>query len=197
MSEANQIAYSLLAARNAARTALSAYSARGQLAAWRSAIPELPTDYVAAVDELALFTPQLIDELREGLASTLPHISRLNRAQPSKTAWSRPVDPEAQRGIWSGKRPWLKHAHDYLNQELSGPGHAISDSNLHALLETMLTLVNAFGHNLTASHETIAQLAIAEHGCTLAPTTAKQRVRTIRRLLEEGGLLITHRVGGH
>lgn len=183
--------------RNAAIAALRVLTARGQLSCWRRAIPELPHHYLDGVDTLEAFQDQLITRLQADRRAVAPHIARLNEHQPSPTCWARPAPDDARRGTWTGKTPWVTHAQDYLTTVMQGPSMAISAPNLRALLQAMVSLVSATGRGLTASHATIADLAREDHGCTLALSTATQRVRTMRRLLERGGFHRTHAVGGH
>lgn len=197
LEEARSRAYGLRIMGNAATAALRVSTARGQLSCWRRAIPDLPPDYLDGVDTLEAFQDQMIADLHDDQRAVAPHIARLNDAQPSRSCWARPVPEKAHRGIWTGKDPWVTHAHDYLTTAMQGPSMAISAINLRALLQALVSLVSATGRGLTASHRTIAELARRDHGCTLALSTATQRVRTIRRLLERGGFHRTHVVGGH
>lgn len=197
LEEARSIAFGLRTMHNAARAAARATTARGELTCWRRAIPALPEDYLAGVDMLEMFQERLIAELHADQAAIAPHIAELTQAQPSQKCWSRPVPEGAQRGTWTGKASWVTHAHDHLTPLMVGPSMAISAPNLRSLLQAMAGLVSPTGRDLTASHATVAKTACRDHGCTLALSTATQRVRTARRLLECGGFLLTHARGGH
>lgn len=194
--KATQSAVAIRCGINAARTAFHAYCARGQLAAWRTALRDLPTGYTDAVDYLEVFAARITDSLRADVDVIGPTIASLNAHQPSPTKWARPVSTDVQRGRWTGRAPWIAHADDYTAPLTSGPGKAISDHNRMALLEAIASFVDQNGHNLTASHQTIAQVAIDRYGCTLARSTATQRLKTLRRLLKRGGFVILHENGG-
>lgn len=197
LEEARSIAFGLRTMHNAARAASRVSTARGELTCWRRAIPALPEDYLEGVDTLEMFQDRLIAELHADQQAIAPHIAELTQAQPSQKCWSRPVPAEAQRGTWAGKASWVTHAHTHLTSLMVGPSMAISAPNLQALLQAMASLVSPTGRGLTASHATIAKIACQDYGCALALSTATQRVRTARRLMECGGFLLTHARGGH
>lgn len=201
-SEVCQSAFTIRCGINAARTALTAYSARGQLASWRMALPFLPSSYQDAAAYLDVFSDKLADSLRAEVAAVAPVIAHLNSEQPSAKCWSRPVGLDKdgkpkKRGCWTGRSPWFTHADEELAKQLCGPGRSTSPRNRQAILWSILAFVDQNGRNLTASHQTIAKLAIAEYGCTLSEETAKQRVRTIRRILNDAGFIIVLEEGGH
>ncbi|AMK79452.1 hypothetical protein [Corynebacterium glutamicum] len=197
LEEARSIAFGLRTMRNAALAASRVSTARGELTCWRRAIPALPEDYLEGVDMLEMFQERLIAELRTDQAAIAPHIAELTQAQPSQKCWSRPVPEDAQRGTWAGKDSWVTHAHTHLAPLMVGPSMAISAPNLRSILQAMAGLVSPTGRGLTASHATIAKNARQDHGCALALSTATQRTRTARRLLEHAGFLLTHARGGH
>lgn len=194
--EACLTAFAIRCGVNAARTALTAYSARGQLASWRKALPFLPSSYVDAVDYLDVFADCIADNLRAEIATIAPTIAYLNSDQPSPSCWARPAKKDAERGLWTGRVLWVNHADGYTAPLMCGPGKAISDHNRRALLEAMASFVDQNGHNLTASHATIAQVAIDKYGCTLSEKTAEHRSRKLRSLLLDGKFLIRHEKGG-
>lgn len=197
LEEARSIAFGLRTMRNAARAASRVSTARGELTCWRRAIPALPEDYLEGVDMLEMFQERLITELHADQAAIAPHIAELTQAQPSQKCWSRPVPEDAQRGTWAGKASWVTHAHTHLAPLMVGPSMAISAPNLQALLQAMANFVSPTGRGLTASHATIAKIACQDHSCALSLSTATQRVRTARRLLEHEGFLLIHARGGH
>lgn len=197
LEEARSIAFGLRTMHNAARAASGVSTARGELTCWRRAIPTLPEGYLEGVDMIEMFQDRLIAELHADQEAIAPHIAELTKNQPSKKCWSRPVPEGAQRGTWVGKESWVTHAHTHLTPLMVGPSMAISAPNLRSILQAMAGLVSPTGRGLTASHTTIAKIACQDYGCALAPSTATQRVRTARRLLERGGFLLTHARGGH
>lgn len=200
--EACTTAFTIRYGINAARAALSAYSARGQLASWRKALPFLPDSYVDAVDYLDVYAESLANGLRTEITAIAPTIAHLNADQPSPMCWARPVQLDAngkrkKRGCWTSRQSWFSYADAEVANQTCGPGRSISEHNRHALLHALMAYVDQNGRNLTASHRTIAKLARAEYGCTLSEATAEQRVRTIQRILKRAGFLIVLEQGGH
>ncbi|WP_125185702.1 hypothetical protein [Corynebacterium bovis] len=176
--------------------ARSAWSVRGELAAWRTAMPDLPDDFDDAVDTLTVYEDRLIAQLHHDIDHLTGTISRLNRKQPSPTCWARPATKPVT-DTWTGRTQWITHACNHLDQTMRGPGMACSAANRHALVTALAHTAQPNGHNLTAAHKTIAGHAISDHGCTLSLSTATHRLRVIRYLLEDAGLHHTDAQGGH
>ncbi|WP_342011686.1 hypothetical protein [Corynebacterium bovis] len=182
---------------NTATRAQSAWSIRGELAAWRHAMPDLPDSFDDAVDTLTVYEDHFINQLHHDWTQLTPTITNLNRTQPSPTCWARPADTTHQKCTWTGRDQWITHACTYLDHTMRGPGMACSPANRHALVTALAHSAQPDGHNLTAAHRTIADRAITDHGCTLSLSTATHRLRVIRYLLENAGFHHTDAHGGH
>ncbi|WP_125187532.1 hypothetical protein [Corynebacterium bovis] len=181
---------------NTTARARTAWSIRGELAAWRHAIPDLPDDFTDAIDTLTIYQDRFIAQLRHDWATLTPTIRRLNYNQPSPTCWARPARRPVT-GTWTGRGLWITHACNHLDHTMRGPGMACSAANRQALVTALAHSAHADGHDLTAAHKTIASRAITTYGCTLSLSTATQRLRTIRRLLTRAGFHHTDAIGGH
>lgn len=175
--------------------ARTAWSVRGELTAWRTAMTDLPDTFDDAVDTLTVFEDRLIAQLHHDINHLAPTIRRLNANQPSPTCWALPVPTTALRSTWTGRGLWITAAMDCLNTTLGTPKQQRSHTNRLSLVTALAHSATGHGRNVTASNHTIATRAITTYGCTLAISTAIRRLQQITSTLRTHNLMITHAHG--
>jgi hypothetical protein len=195
IAAANPAARELRRIANAGRTALRAWSVRGQLAAWSTVI-DLPTGVDDARDCLEHYAGHYITELTDTRAQLQPVIDALTTCQRSATSWEIPVAPLARRGHWAGRDHWVELADRVLDTaRTNGTVFDCSPHNIRALVRAMSGFFDAAGHGCTAAAATIVTAARERHGATIAASTGARRLHTIRRVLEDHDLLIVQAKG--
>ncbi|WP_125175114.1 hypothetical protein [Corynebacterium bovis] len=194
-THARELAWGINLLINTTRRARTSWYVRGELAAWRTAIPDLPDTFDDAVDTLTVYEDRFIDQLHHDWATLAPTIRRLNRNQPSPTCWALPAPQTATRGTWTGRGLWISAAMDCLTHTLGTTKQKRSHTNRLALVTALAHSATGQGRNITASNHTIATRAITDHGCTLAISTAIRRLQQITSTLRTHDLMVTHARG--
>lgn len=183
---------------NAARMARRARHQRGEIAAWRTVMLDLPDDFVDARDELEHFATRIADDINEARSAIEPVIQHLTGAQRSPTSFEiTPLAP--QRGhAWAGIQHWQQVAERIIDHaRATGTTVDCSPHNVRALLRALSGFLDANGKGCTASTATIVAAAIDRHGATCSPATGARRLRTITSILEDAGLLVRQAKGRH
>lgn len=194
----NDRAKELAEAENAARMASRATYRRGEVAAWRRVLPELPDSFVDAADALEAYAGQLAEGLTQIRADIDPAIRQLNDAQRSPTSFEITTDDTAMRGVWAGRTHWINLAEDTIDTaRQQGVTIDCSPHNVRTLITALADFFDAAGHGCTASTATIVARAIDRHGATCAATTGARRLRTLTGVLIDADLLIVQAKGRH